>query len=98
MPQDFEFPLVPGQLNRSEVWVPMSFTNTELIQGAGNWSYYLVGRLKPGVTPVSQLLVVYTSAERPAHHRPTRTVGRIKYRQAGLRFGQTQFMARYRPD
>ncbi len=51
MPQDFEFPLVPGQLNRSEVWVPMSFTNTELIQGAGNWSYYLVGRLKPGVTP-----------------------------------------------
>ena len=29
----------------------MSFTNAELTQGAGNWSYYLVGRLKPGVTP-----------------------------------------------
>jgi predicted permease len=50
MPRDFEFPLVPGQLNRSELWVPMSFTQNELIQGAGAWSYYLVGRLKPGVT------------------------------------------------
>src|ERR1700733_11902967 len=51
MPREFEFPLVPGQLNRSELWVPMSFTQAELIQGAGNWGYYTVGRLKPGVTP-----------------------------------------------
>ncbi len=51
MPREFEFPLVPGQLNRSELWVPMSFTQPELIQGAGNWGYYMVGRLKPGVTP-----------------------------------------------
>jgi putative ABC transport system permease protein len=51
MPRAFEFPLVPGQLNRSELWVPMSFTQAELIQGAGAWSYYMVGRLKPGVTP-----------------------------------------------
>jgi putative ABC transport system permease protein len=51
MPREFEFPLVPGQLNRSELWVPMSFTQTELVQGAGNWGYYMVGRLKPGVTP-----------------------------------------------
>jgi putative ABC transport system permease protein len=51
MPRDFEFPLVPGQLNRSEVWVPMSFTQNELVTGAGSWNYYLVGRLKPGVTP-----------------------------------------------
>jgi putative ABC transport system permease protein len=51
MPREFEFPLVPGQLNRSELWVPMSFTQAELIQGAGAWSYYMVGRLKPGVTP-----------------------------------------------
>lgn len=50
MPREFEFPLVPGQLNRSELWVPMSFTQAELVQGAGNWSYYLVGRLKPDVT------------------------------------------------
>jgi putative ABC transport system permease protein len=51
MPRDFEFPLVPGQLNRSELWVPMSFTPAELVQAAGSWSYYLVGRLKPGATP-----------------------------------------------
>jgi putative ABC transport system permease protein len=50
MPRDFEFPLVPGQLNRSELWVPMSFTPAELIQGAGDWGYNAVGRLKPGVT------------------------------------------------
>jgi putative ABC transport system permease protein len=51
MPREFEFPLVPGQLNRSELWVPMSFTQAELVQGAGNWGYYMVGKLKPGVTP-----------------------------------------------
>jgi len=51
MPREFEFPLAPGQLNRSELWVPMSFTQSELVQGAGNWGYNLVGRLKPGVTP-----------------------------------------------
>ncbi len=50
MPREFEFPLVPGQLNRSELWVPMSFTQTELVQGAGAWAYYTVGRLKPGVS------------------------------------------------
>jgi putative ABC transport system permease protein len=52
MPREFEFPLVPGQLNRSELWVPMSFTQAELIQGAGAWDNNLVGRLKPGVSPV----------------------------------------------
>lgn len=50
MPREFEFPLAPGQLNRSELWVPMSFTQAELVQGAGAWGYNLVGRLKPGVT------------------------------------------------
>jgi predicted permease len=52
MPRDFEFPLNPGQLSRSELWVPMSFTQVELVQGAGAWAYTLVGRLKPGVTAV----------------------------------------------
>jgi predicted permease len=51
MPRGFEFPLVPGQLNRSELWVPLSLTHDELTQGTGGWSFYLVGRLKPGVTP-----------------------------------------------
>jgi len=52
MPREFEFPLVPGQLNRSELWVPMSFSQDELVKGAGSWNYNMVGRLKPGVTPV----------------------------------------------
>lgn len=50
MPRDFEFPLVPGQLNRSELWVPASFTQDELNKGAGVWNFYMVGRLKPGAT------------------------------------------------
>jgi predicted permease len=50
MPRTFEFPLVSGQLNRSELWVPMSFTQGELVNQAGSWNYYLLGRLKPGVT------------------------------------------------
>src|SRR6185369_11548637 len=50
MPREFEFPLVPGQLNRSELWVPMSFTQGELVNGAGSWNYRMLGRLKPGVT------------------------------------------------
>ncbi len=52
MPRDFEFPLVPGQLNRAELWVPLSFTPGELAESsAANWSYHMVGRLRPGVSP-----------------------------------------------
>jgi predicted permease len=50
MPQNFEFPLVPGHLNRSELWVPMSFSQVELTQGAASWNFGMVGRLKAGVT------------------------------------------------
>jgi putative ABC transport system permease protein len=51
MPRNFEFPLVPGHLNHTELWVPMSFTEQELSpNGASNWSWQMVGRLKPGVT------------------------------------------------
>jgi predicted permease len=55
MPRDFEFPLVPGQLNRSELWAPMSFSQGELVQGVGSWNYSMVGRLKPGVTPAQAI-------------------------------------------
>ncbi|WP_109485200.1 ABC transporter permease [Occallatibacter savannae] len=52
MPKNFEFPLVPGQLNRSELWVPMSFGADELAPSrAANWSYQMIARLKPGITP-----------------------------------------------
>jgi putative ABC transport system permease protein len=51
MPRSFEFPLVPGHLNRSELWIPMSFDRDELEGGnMANWSYQMVARLKPGVT------------------------------------------------
>jgi predicted permease len=52
MPRDFEFPLVPGQMSRSELWIPMSFSAAELgVQGSASWNFNMVGRLKPGVTP-----------------------------------------------
>ena len=51
MPRNFEFPLVPGHLNQSELWVPMSFTEQELApSSSANWSYQIAGRLKPDVT------------------------------------------------
>jgi putative ABC transport system permease protein len=49
MPRGFEFPLAPGQTNRSELWVPMSITQLEINDAAG-WNFTMVGRLKPGVT------------------------------------------------
>jgi putative ABC transport system permease protein len=51
MPRNFEFPLNSGQLNRTELWVPLSFGPGELTPGAAsNWSYQMVGRLKPGIS------------------------------------------------
>jgi len=51
MPRNFEFPLISGQLNRTELWVPFSFTPQELSEpAASNWSYQMVGRLKPGIS------------------------------------------------
>jgi putative ABC transport system permease protein len=51
MPRNFEFPLSSGQLNRTELWVPLSFTPQELSNAAAaNWSYQMVGRLKPGIS------------------------------------------------
>jgi predicted permease len=52
MPRGFEFPLIPGQVNRSELWVPMSFSPAELsTTAASNWSYQMIGRLKPRLSP-----------------------------------------------
>lgn len=51
MPEGFEFPLVPGRLNRSEMWIPLSPSVRELTQGAAIWGFAMVARLKPGVTP-----------------------------------------------
>src|SRR5581483_8374965 len=52
MPRNFEFPLQPGHLNRTQLWVPMSFTADELSdEAAGRWAYHMIARLKDGVTP-----------------------------------------------
>ena len=50
MPRDFEFPLVPGHLNNSELWVPMSLTEQELTTGAAGWNFAMVGRLKARIS------------------------------------------------
>ena len=55
MPRNFEFPLVPGHLNQSELWVPFSPTQQEMTTGSANWSFQTVGRLKPGVTKTQAL-------------------------------------------
>lgn len=51
MPRNFEFPLAPGHLNSSELWVPMSFTPQEMTPAQqANWSFHMIGRLKPVVS------------------------------------------------
>jgi predicted permease len=50
MPRNFEFPLVPGHMNSSELWIPMSLREQELGEGAASWNFNMVGRLKPDIT------------------------------------------------
>ncbi len=50
MPADFEFPLRPGHLDRSELWIPMSFEPEQLTTGGSSWQYEMTGRLKRGVS------------------------------------------------
>ena len=51
MPRDFEFPLNPGHVNRSELWLPLSLQPGEFTGGAAAaWNSRMVGRLKPGIT------------------------------------------------
>ena len=61
MPRNFEFPLQPGRLNRTELWVPLSLT-PEQLKNAASWNYKIVARLKPGVTVVQ----AQTDADRVA--------------------------------
>ena len=51
MPRDFEFPLNPGHVNQSELWLPLSLQPEEFTAGsASSWNSRMVGRLKPGIT------------------------------------------------
>jgi predicted permease len=51
MPRDFEFPLFPGHLNHSQLWVPLSLKPEEFTAGsAASWTFRMIGRLKPGTS------------------------------------------------
>jgi putative ABC transport system permease protein len=51
MPRSFEFPMQPGRLNQTELWVPLSLTPDELAEAhEGFWGYQMVARLRDGVT------------------------------------------------
>jgi len=51
MPRSFEFPLQPGRLGQTQVWIPLGLTPEDLDeQHAGYWGYRIVARLKDGVT------------------------------------------------
>ena len=52
MPRTFEFPIDAGEANRSELWVPISFTQDDLTRGVLRWNFRMLGRLKPGVSPM----------------------------------------------
>ncbi len=51
MPADFEFPIVPGRLRQTQLWIPMSFTPQERADNGDNFQYGAVARIKPGLTP-----------------------------------------------
>jgi predicted permease len=52
MPRDFEFPLLPGHVDRTQLWVPLRLQPEEFLAGqAATWNFRMVGRLKPGITP-----------------------------------------------
>jgi predicted permease len=71
MPRSFEFPLNPGRLNRSELWVPMSFSPQELSPDAEtSWYLGMVGRLKPGVTPAQAQSDAEGVAQQIMHNYP----------------------------
>lgn len=63
MPRNFEFPLLPGHVDGSELWVPLRLQPEEFLAGhAAEWNFRMVGRLKPGITPEQ----AQTDAERVA--------------------------------
>jgi putative ABC transport system permease protein len=70
MPRGFEFPLLPGQLNRNELWVPLSLKPQELTAGAASWTFHMVGRLKPGVSAAQAISDAARVAEDTVRNYP----------------------------
>ena len=48
MPPDFTFPLAPGRLMRSEMWIPLGFDADDMTQPS--WGYEMIARLKDEIT------------------------------------------------
>jgi putative ABC transport system permease protein len=94
MPRDFEFPLAPGQLNRSELWVPMSFTQDEL-HNPTRWDMDAIARLKPGVTPQQAAQDAAPVGEEIMRSVPP-TMGTLKFRPV-VRSLQETTVAQARP-
>lgn len=70
MPQNFEFPLIPGQLNRIELWIPMSFTHDEITIGAASWDFQMLARLKAGVAEQQAQADVESAAQEIMRNYP----------------------------
>jgi putative ABC transport system permease protein len=75
MPRNFEFPLSPGQLNRTELWVPTNFAPDDFTTGASSWNYAMIGRLKPGVTQTQALTDLSTIAAETVRNYPAFMAG-----------------------
>jgi predicted permease len=75
MPRHFEFPLNPGHVNQSELWLPLSLQPEEFTAGsAASWNSHMVGRLKPGITVQqaqsdAERVAQETMRDYPAHMR-----------------------------
>jgi predicted permease len=78
MPRNFEFPLYPGHVNQSELWVPLSLRPEEFTAGAAaSWNLGMVGRLKPGITAAqaqsdTERVARETMSKYPAYMRSLR--------------------------
>ncbi|HUI40359.1 MAG TPA: ABC transporter permease [Terriglobia bacterium] len=69
MPRDFNFP--PGEVDPAESWVPLQLDPAKP-GSRGSHNYYLLGRLKPGVT-IQQARAEFSNYERAsAEHASTK--------------------------
>ena len=83
MPADFEFPLTPGHLDKSDLWVPMSFKPEQFIDEASSWSYQMVGRLRRGLTAEeassdAERVAEQTMRDYPAYMRSMHITARVR--------------------
>jgi predicted permease len=78
MPRNFEFPLLPGHVDHAQLWVPLRLQPEEFLAGqAASWSFRMVGRLKPGITPAqaqsdAERVAQATVRDYPAYMRSLR--------------------------